>query len=218
MDRVSQPSALGFFFGYMFDDFTKCESPIEAVFQLALASASRARYLAFCTASTLEELKAWEIWPGSVVVGSQVWADKVRLDFAMAYLPDIGRPIKILAVECDGMKHHHGSAEGVLKDGARDTVLNDLGIEVIRLTGAVIRHAPIASVNKCLVKIGARPAPSYTKELSDDHLRLADMMRKDELTRAAQAVTNPTGLKAVVSRRSDKAALLAALEAREQKT
>lgn len=170
--------------GLQFDDFGRCESPIEALFQLGLAASSGRGYMAWSDATTEGQLRA--LASSVVTVGSQITFDDSRADFAFLVQPPAA-PLKWLIAECDGAAHH-ATLDGRARDRQRDTALLARGIPTIRFTGAQLTRDPIVCVAKCLERLGVAARPTDKARLTPQHRELARRwpLESEALQRIAQ--------------------------------
>lgn len=190
--------------GLMFDDFSRCESPIEALLQLAMAASSRRRVLEWCDADNIDELAACarlSQWP-CVLVGAQIRipSARARVDFAMAQRRPGGLRaggLAMVAIECDGEQFHDGDDDAVVADRKRDQKVARLGITTLRLQGAWIALDPIKSLNTCLVKLRDTQPPFHCPPpLTAEIRQLAASWSRSRagLSQAARGLTKPSGL------------------------
>jgi hypothetical protein len=192
--------------GLMFDDFSRCESPIEALLQLAMAASSKRGLLEWCDADNLDDLLTCvsEVeWPCILVAGQvRVDAAGARPDFIMAQRREgTQNDFAMLAVECDGEKFHHGNADAVVRDRNRDEKLSALGIVPIHLRGTWIALDPLKSLHACLVKLRDSQPPFYMpRPLIGTHRRLAAQWskRQADLSLAARTLSFQSDLTSVV--------------------
>jgi hypothetical protein len=191
--------------GLMFDDFSRCESPIEALLQLAMTANSKRGLLEWCDADNLDDLLACAgdvEWPCVLVAGQvRVDAAKARPDFLMVQPREGTRnDFAMLAVECDGEEFHHGNADAVVRDRKRDEKLRELGITTIRLRGTWVALDPIKSLHACLVMLRDTQPPFYRPSpLSGAHRRLAAQWskRQADLSLAARTLSYQSDLTSV---------------------
>ena len=186
----------------MFDDFSRCESPIEALLQLAMAATSRLGRLEWCDADNLDDLLACVgqvDWPCIVVAGQvRVQAAEARPDFIMAQRRQgTQHRFAMLAVECDGEQYHHGNPDAIVRDRMRDEKLSALGIVPLRLRGTWIVLDPVKTLHACLVKLRDSQPPFYVPgplSASDRRLAAQWSRRQADLGRAARAMSRKSDL------------------------
>ncbi len=175
--------------GLMFDDFAKCESPIEALLQLAMAAASRRDRLEWCDAVTEQALRRLgEQRPqGCILVGSQIAiaSANARIDFLMVH-----RGIA-LAVECDGHQWHRERIDDISRDRYRDARLSAGHVRTMRLAGGAINRNPLAALEECLVSLGTLRLSRGVRPIDQKQKALAVMWPPmlDQLSSVARAVT-----------------------------
>lgn len=159
--------------GLMFDDFSRCGSPIEALLQLAMAAASHCERFEWCDARSDVALRRAAQTPNEhrIIVASQVWLSRTRSDFAFA---KCGPFPTVYGVECDG-KEFHGRPEQKSRDRYRDVIqFQGRRTKTIRLPGSRIYRDPIGALSECLEGLGHFPVPlSARRRLTEDHKQLA---------------------------------------------
>lgn len=169
--------------GLMFDDFERCESPIEALLQLAMASVSMRGQLEWCNARAEGTLRSC-VHDG-IIVGSQIWMMGSRLDYVFA------QGEQLLGVECDGRDFHHGDPVKQSADRHRDIKLSTgRGLTTLRLTGSEIKRNPLGAVNECIEHVGRLPRGRTAKAISQSHYDLVQMpLKRRALAREAFLLT-----------------------------
>jgi len=148
----------------LYDAFSICESPIEAMFMSALLvyastnwmkiriNANRRTHRLNYQANTLQEL----------IITPQYVIGDYRIDFWVEFeeiVPDFDNEIiskngeKIpgsrigkasVLVECDGHEFHEKTKEQAAKDKKRDRMLQSIGFHVFRFTGSEIWKNPLS--------------------------------------------------------------------------
>lgn len=120
-----------------------CESPIESTLFAALYGMGILAGELVCDAAVpsgyLEAQAA-----GSFVIhfSPQVEVGDYRVDFLFA-VPTLRHGVALLAVECDGHDFHEKTKEQAARDKSRDRDLTELGVRVLRFTGAEIWRDPL---------------------------------------------------------------------------
>lgn len=194
--------------GLMFDNFDRCESPIEALLQLAMAACSSWRTVQWCSAQNLDGLSECAIkrgWP-AILIASQVNIPtaRARADFVMAQArPGSMSGVALHAIECDGAAFHV-EPEDVSDDMQRDQALANLGVPTTRLKGSWIVHRPIDSLNHCVEKVRGMAIPERVK-LTELHRFsvLDEPWDSKKLSKLARTLTQLSGLQS--TRRDDTA-------------
>ena len=151
--------------GLMFDDFSRCESPIEVLLQLAMAAASRRHRLEWSDADCFDALRDCALAGRDqcLVVGSQVWVSeaKPRIDFVMI-LGGLA-----LAIECDGFAYHRATEDMKARDRFRDARLAGLvGMRTERIHGSFIFSNSKGVLSHCLGRFGLLPLSRAVPTLS----------------------------------------------------
>lgn len=180
--------------GLMFDDFSRCESPIEAVLQLAMASASEYGRLEWCNTNDESELRkmASKRQLGCVLVGSQIVMPSAhaRADFMFVH-GDVA-----LAVECDGQAYHDAA-----NDKVRDHKVAGTRVATMRFSGRRIFQNPLGCLDLALQRAGTMPVPPSVQPLTERQIAGAQRQPMDRggLSVSARQMASRSGLRSALA-------------------
>lgn len=121
-------------------EFALCESPIEQLMLVALASFSdwRGKVSVFPATNFLSAVGSVGGEPAErITINPQVEVGPYRVDFLLVANRVNAEPY-LLAVECDGHDFHEKTKQQAARDKARDRYFLSRGIAVMRFTGAEI--------------------------------------------------------------------------------